>query len=255
MPFLFSPNFTYQFEINFHLKHFVIIQAATRFVYMTIPADLLSIDWNNLEKKAALQLICSRFKWESERTFRIVNRSNMDCLFEMCTRDGKQDKDIKNRYLKLLSCVKVDNHHENMYKLDSPHLLLDRHPLEDRDVLERLIRMNQSYKTSLSHALNTNQKGFKLLQQINRVDFSQPWTLQDSSFDIENSFTSLDWRIIELVEDADTDFEIKDIEKEQRLQLCFNILPNGRSILHNLASSTNSQDAYFAAIDILNVAS
>ena len=60
---------------------------------------------------------------------------------------------------------------------------------------------------------------------------------------------------MDLVEDTDNNFEINDIEKEQRLQLCFNILPNGRSILHNLASSTNSQDAYFAAIDILNIAS
>ena len=31
------------------------------------------------------------------------------------------------------------------------------------------------------------------------------------------------------------DWKIQDIEKEQRIQLCFNILPQGRGILHLLA--------------------
>ena len=35
----------------------------------------------------AIKIICSRIKWESERILRIVNESNIDCLFEMRTSD------------------------------------------------------------------------------------------------------------------------------------------------------------------------
>ena len=162
MPFLFSPNFTYQFDINFKAKNFEILQSSNRYIYMKLPPDLLSTSWNNLDNKQALQLICSRFKWESERRFRVINRGNLDCLFEMCTTDPK-DKDINQRYLRLVSTVKIDNLHENQIRLDSKHLLSEMCELEDRDVLERLIRKSQKYKTSLTHALNTGKKGFKPL--------------------------------------------------------------------------------------------
>ena len=120
---------------------------------MNIPNDLLSTEWEYLEEEKAIALIYSRFKWESERTFRIVNSSNLDCLFLMEEGD-REDEDFDSRKLTLISVVKVDNLHENKTKLDSPHLIDDRKILEDRDVLERLIRVNQSYKTSLQHATN-----------------------------------------------------------------------------------------------------
>ena len=75
-----------------------------------------------------------------------MNESNLDCLFEM-KNDDPEDKHMKDRYLKLLSVVKIDNQHENMVTIDSPHLLMERVTLEARDVLERLIRMSQNYKT------------------------------------------------------------------------------------------------------------
>ena len=56
--------------------------------------------------------------------------------------EDPEDKSIASRYLHLLSSVKIDNLHENVEKLDCPHLLSDRLPLQPRDVLERLIRMN-----------------------------------------------------------------------------------------------------------------
>ena len=89
----------------------------------------------------ALKMICSRIKWENDRQIRIINESNLDCLFEMTSYDP-HDRDIKDRYLELLSVVKIDNLHENKLRIDSPHLLLERLPLAERDVLERLIRMN-----------------------------------------------------------------------------------------------------------------
>ena len=59
-----------------------------------------------------------------------------------------------------------------MVALDSPHLLQDRVELENRDVLERLIRTNQDYKTSLQHALNTGNKEYSILEKINKIDYA-----------------------------------------------------------------------------------
>lgn len=112
VPYLFSPNFIYQFDFDYRARQFMIKEAETQFVYLNVPKDLMSTVWNSLEGEDSLKLICSRFKWESERVFRIVNQSNLDCLFEMCTTDPA-DRDISKRYLKLISCVKVDNLHEN----------------------------------------------------------------------------------------------------------------------------------------------
>ena len=115
--------------------------------------------------------------------------------------------------------------------------------LEDRDVLERLVRKSQKYKTNLIHALNTGRRDFRPIQHISAIDFTQPWTEEDSSFDIEMSFTWLDWRIINKVIDPRINVHFEDIDEEQQLQLCFNILPNGRSMLHNLAIKASSQVA------------
>ena len=151
MPVLFSPNFTYLFDINFRKKYFTIVEAKNRHVYMRIPNDLLKTSWNFLDQKQAVRLICSRLQWVSEKPklrFRIINQSNIDCIFEV-DHKGIFDDDPKNRYLKLISAVKVDNLHENQNEIDSDHLLVQRKQLEDRNVLERLIRTNQMYKTSL----------------------------------------------------------------------------------------------------------
>ena len=115
---------------------------------MYIPSDLISTKWNKNEGEMAIKIICSRIKWEDERILRIINESNLDCLFEMCSTDP-DDKDVDARYLKLLSVVKIDNLHENLTRIDSNHLLMDRILLEPRDVLERLIRTNQEYKSTL----------------------------------------------------------------------------------------------------------
>ena len=161
-PYLFSPNFTYQLDFNYRARQFIIKESRSQDVYMSIPCDLLSTAWGSMDSEKAIKIICSRFKWESERIFRIVNIENLDCVFEMCSSDPS-DKDPAARYLRLVSVVKIDNQHENMAKLDSPHLLSQRVSLEARDVLERLIRVNQDYKTHLQHALNMQRKDFNIL--------------------------------------------------------------------------------------------
>ena len=59
-----------------------------------------------------------------------------------------------------------------MVSLNSPHFFSDRVELEPRDVLERLIRMNQEYKTATVHAFNQGRKDFNLLEKINKIDYN-----------------------------------------------------------------------------------
>jgi len=80
---------------------------------MNIPNDLLSTEWNKISGENALKIITSRIKWEDEDVLRIVNAANLDCLFKLSSTDPT-DQDIDARYLKLISCVKVDNLFINM---------------------------------------------------------------------------------------------------------------------------------------------
>ena len=109
---------------------------------MRIPQSLINMcEWDYAAGQGAIQIICSRVKWESERRLRIINEGNIECIFEMCTSDP-DDKDIDARYLKLQSSAKIDNEFENMTQRDSPHMISQPLPLMHEDVLERLIRIN-----------------------------------------------------------------------------------------------------------------
>ena len=69
---------------------------------------------------------------------------------------------------------------------------------------------------------------------INKIDYLQAFGNIKSKFDVETSFTWLDWRILEL-EIHDEVFNLQDVETEQKIQLAFNIMPMGRGFLHQLA--------------------
>ena len=150
----------------------------------------------------------------SDRTFRIVNRSNLDCLFEMCSTDP-EDVSLEARYLKLISVAKVDNQHMNNDQLDSAHLFDDMCTLPAKHILERLVRNSQAYKVDLVHALNTQNQKFQLSQKINKIDYLQRMSDYDASFDIEMTYTWLDWRIMDLLNYGN--LEISDVDEEQQL--------------------------------------
>ena len=48
---------------------------------------------------------------------------------------------------------------------------------------------------------------------------------------MQKTFTFFDWFISELVL-KDRDFDCKNIDNAQQVQLCFNIFPKGRTVLH-----------------------
>lgn len=133
-----------------------------------------------MNDQEAINLVFSRMKWEdqdkNEKTLRIVTQSNLDCIFEIRTSDP-ENKDPNQRYLHLLSAVKIDNLHTDYQKIDSNHYFYEPYPLDTSKVVERLIRMNQNYKTVMQHAINRNShtgpdqlKTF-MLEQIHRIDY------------------------------------------------------------------------------------
>ena len=129
----------------------------------------------------------------------------MDTIFE-----------IVGSELILRSTVKIDNLFENSHQRDSPHLLLQPLVFANRDVLDRLMRMNQDYKRYVQHSLAQENKRSKILTKISKIDYLQEWSDTYSKFDIELSFTWLDWRIMELEINDDT-FDIHDVEDEQKI--------------------------------------
>ena len=66
-------------------------------MYMAIPIDLLNLKSEAMESDKLITIAFSRFKWESERVFRIVNiAENLDCMFEMYSTDPL-DQDRRQR--------------------------------------------------------------------------------------------------------------------------------------------------------------
>ena len=169
VPYLFSPNFVYMFDFSFRTNSFSIRECRNLHIYMEIPKDLVDTAWNKMSGEFALKLSLSRVKWKTDRIIHIVNASNLDCYFELCSTDPS-DSDPTKRYLKLLSAVKIDNEYENMTKMDSPHMMDHPVSLQSRDVLERLIRTNQHYKVKLCHALSgthLSSRGGDILTNLN----------------------------------------------------------------------------------------
>ena len=86
-PYLFSPNFTYFLDFNYNSREFVIKESKNQFVYYTFPRDFFNTLWNNNSGSKALKIIASRFRWEQENVIRIINKSNIDCIFELTSTD------------------------------------------------------------------------------------------------------------------------------------------------------------------------
>lgn len=94
--------------------------------------------------------MCSRICWhEDNNHLRIISKHDLDCIFEI-----KDDGDGREPTLLLRSAVKIDNMFENKEMLQSNHLVRDRCYLEASHDFQRLIRMNQDYKTNMQHTIN-----------------------------------------------------------------------------------------------------
>ena len=76
----------------------------------------------------------------------------------------------------------------------------------------------------------------KISQAMFTVDYSQ-----SGSFAAEKSFTTLDLKIMERII-ADKTYDFRNVPKQQRLQMCFNIFPRIKSVFHYLSKNPNVCD-------------
>lgn len=72
--------------------------------------------------------------------------------------------------------------------------------------------------------MNTGRKGYNLLREINNIDFKQRWGDNSASFDIQMSFTWLDWYIGDKLLKGEI-FNLDNMDIEQKIHLVFNIFP------------------------------
>ena len=108
--------------------------------------------------------------------------------------------------LKLISYCKIDNLYTDLRQQHPVHYYHQQDQLKPRHVIERLIRANQSYKVELQHKKTLLQISFVnniadwqqiVLEQINRIDYLEPWGHLRSEFTAEKTFTWPDWLVIE----------------------------------------------------------
>jgi len=52
------------------------------------------------------------------------------------------------------------------------------------------------------------------MSKINKINYSRPWTSENGKFDIELTFTWIDWRIIDLIIDPEEDVILPDMDKD-----------------------------------------
>lgn len=141
VPYLFSPNFTYQLDYNFKHKTIQILKTRDQSVYIKMQLDMIDTSWQGLQDKEALKMIFSRMKWvsdDSERRLHILTPYNLDCIFEI---KGDENSDI-SPYLQLISVCKIGNLFTDTIKPDSPHYFHDPFLIPHTFVTDRLIRMN-----------------------------------------------------------------------------------------------------------------
>ena len=72
------------------------------------------------------------------------------------------------------------------------------------------------------------------MSKLCEVDYNLGTGGESNAFIAELSFTALDWIILDKIQ-GKKPFTLKDIDDEQQLQLCFNIFPGCKTILHKLA--------------------
>ena len=78
--------------------------------------------------------------------------------------------------MELISCVKLDNMFINLNNIDCGHANKDPVVLKETQILERLIRRCQKYKSNLTHAINSKSGAeFNILENIFSIDYLQPW--------------------------------------------------------------------------------
>lgn len=83
VPYLFSPNFELQIDIDFNQQEFIIRRTKNEKTYLRIPSDLISACMPGGHRGEQVKVLCSRICWSDNRQLRIINKANLDCIFDI----------------------------------------------------------------------------------------------------------------------------------------------------------------------------
>jgi len=83
------------------------------------------------------------------------------------------------------------------------------------------------------------------MNNISKLSYQYDKEIDNKQFYAEKTFVLLDWLIIERVfQDRNFfDNEFSQIPDQQKLRICYNILPNQKSIMHMIAQDSTLPDA------------
>jgi len=134
-----------------------------------------------------------------------------------------------------------------------PHAILEQEKLPFEATAERVVRRNKQIKVFKEHKraelrdqANPAKPGvvFDRNQELTRSVYEEMFSVDYNSSDyfaIELSFNILDWTILERIV-TDKTYKLSNVDKKQRLYMCFNIYPGINSIFHKLALNSHVCD-------------
>jgi len=134
-----------------------------------------------------------------------------------------------------------------------PHAILEPLSLPFDATAERIMRRNNHIKVFREHkrAELRDQHDpvkpgvfFDRNQEMTRSVYEEMFSVEYENaeyFSTELSFNILDWTILERIV-TDKTYDLRNVDKKQRLYMCFNIYPRINSIFHELALNSHICD-------------
>ena len=153
-------------------------------------------------------------------------------------------------YLKAKESVaimsKID---QNCDDFDQLHYILDAQNKHERaDATNRILALSERFVISQKKRLLMNKKKYAELyfpyvyKHLNTIDYaSQDYCNAMSTFQIDRTFTLLDWKMAESI-DKIKEISFRDFEHDEQMRLIHCIFTGGSSLLRMLAKSDNEQE-------------
>ena len=170
-----SPSFQYYIDINRTLNQFVIKDTFMMTERYKIPKDLMDMG----EEPASE--IMNRFQWIDEERIRLINKEGIEKIVDMTN----NFEEVEFNFIPLFNNDQV--------KDPLRHYFTNKKPLDISEVLERLKRCYQDYKSA--YYLEHKREPFALYPQLFTVDYQVDGCKGMHVADM--SFTFLHWKIME----------------------------------------------------------
>lgn len=171
-----------------------------------------------------------RFKWVGSDMIKIINREGQEKLiytgtdeFEQLAFNQIQDFDVESEKYR--------------------HFYFNRAPLRIENVTERLMRKCQSYKSAqVFDPVEQPNYEINMYEHMFTIDFEASAQIT-KKFASDLSFSYITWRNIEQLEQEE--ISIHDLDDETIKQISFTILPQGRTVLHELYNLPDAIESIF----------